>query len=119
MGKAQKTTQIASGPNTILSVPGQGVWNSNTDGTITYRAYKESRDVEPTPISYKVYDKAGNLAATDATIKILKPVVGGVSDTYADCQTSDSVPVFSKIGMGLTAVLGTLFGLFLFRREKN
>ena len=119
VGKTQKTTQIASGPNTILSVPGQGVWNANTDGTITYRAYKESTDVEPTPISYKVFDKAGNLAATDATIKIFKPVVGGVSDTYADCQTSDSVPVLSKIGMGLTAVLGTLFGLFLFRREKN
>ena len=118
VNKIEKTTQIASGPNTILSVPGQGVWNSNTDGTVTYRAYKEFTDVEPTPISYKVFDKAGNLAVTDAIIKIVKSVVAGVSATE-DCQTSDSVPVLSKIGIGLTSVLGTLFGLFLFRREKN
>jgi hypothetical protein len=118
LGKAN-FSKITSGSNSILSVPNQGVWNTNTDGTITYRAYPNFTNVEPTPISYKVLDNAGNVASTDATIIIRKSVVAGVSNSSADCQTSDSVPVLSKFGMVLMALLGTLFGVFLFRKEKN
>jgi len=48
----------------------------------------------------------------------VKTVVAGVSEVV-ECQTSDSVPALSKWGMALTAILGSLFGVFLFRKERK
>ena len=99
-----------------LVVPDQGTWSVNIDGTITYRAEADSIIVDPTPISYGVQDMAGNNLSTSTLITLRQPVVAGVS---TECQTEDSVPVFTKVGLGLLGLAGTIFGLFFFRKEKN
>jgi len=103
---------------TLLVVPSQGIWNVNPDGTITYRSEEGISVVNPTPISYKVFDMKGNELVTDALITLKQTVVAGVDD-LSECQTEDSVPVFTKIGLGLLAAIGSIFGLFVFRKEKN
>ena len=100
-----------------LVVPGQGTWWVNIDGSVSYKAQEGIPLVNPTPIGYKVYDNAGNELMTDALIVLKQTVVEGVQDD-ASCQTHDSVPVFTKVGLGLLGFLGTLLGMFLFRKEK-
>jgi len=102
-----------------LVVPGEGTWTVNPDGTITYRAESSSTFVEPTPIGYKVEDVNGNELVTDALITIRKAVVEGASCTVCDDYRESSVPVFSKIGMGLLVFFSSLFGLFFFRKEQK
>ena len=101
-----------------LVVPNEGTWSvDDKDGNITF--VKEiGLSKEPTPISYRVFDRAKDAYLEAGTITIRKAVVAGVNDTNG-CQKSDSVPVLSKIGMTLTGILGALFGLFLFRKERK
>jgi CshA-type fibril repeat protein len=102
-----------------LVVPGEGTWWVNSDGTIGYKAETGSDVVNPTPISYKVYDNSGNeLSADGTTITLKSTAVGGVSEVDDYLEASDSVATFSNIGLGLVALLGTIFGLFFFRKEK-
>ena len=109
---------VLSADGKRLKVPTQGTWTVNPDGTITYIVEKGSRYVNPTPISYSVEDNNGNELSTSTLITLRKTVVAGVDD-LSECQTSDSVPVFTKIGLGLLAMIGSIFGLFLFRKERN
>jgi hypothetical protein len=99
-----------------LVVPTEGTWSVNLNGTITYVA-EVNVTVEPTPIAYRVFDKTENKYLNEGNITIKKSVVAGENDT--SCQTSDSIPVFTKIGLGILAGLGSIFGLFFFRREKK
>ena len=103
-----------------LVVPGEGTWWVNSDGTIGYKAQEGIEVVNPTPISYKVYDNSGNeLNADNISITLKSTAVGGVNVNVEDCQTSDSVSSFNSYGLGLMIFIGTLFGAFLFRKEKN
>ena len=118
-------------PNAILSsdgkeliVPNQGKWVVNSDGTITYTTEENAPIIDPTPISYKVYDNNGNELETDALIILKNQKIAGVSDTEntgcVTCQEYDdsSVPTLNYIGLGLVGLLTTILGLFLFRKEK-
>jgi hypothetical protein len=102
-----------------LIVPGEGTWTVNTDGTITYRSEAGTQSVNPAPISYSVQDTSGNLIETNTLIKITKSNIAGVNDTNETCQTADSVPIFTEVGLGLMVLLSTLFGIVMFRREKK
>ena len=99
----------------VLKVAEQGTWRVLGNGTISYEPLT---DVEPTPIQYEVYDNKAGKVLTSADITIKKTEVAGVSNEEA-CQTSDSIPTLSKWGMGLTAIIGSIFGLFLFRKERK
>jgi len=57
---------------------------------------------------------------SSANIRIKKTEVAGVSISTSESETySDSIPTLSRWGMGLTAILGSLFGVFLFRKEER
>ena len=117
-GSFKSGNNLESGKQLI--VPGEGTWWVNSDGTITYRAEEGIEIVDPTPISYKVFDKRGNELITDALITLKQDVVAGVSNAADDCQTSDNVSALSNIGMLFTLIFGSLFGgIFLMREKKN
>ncbi|CAA6827448.1 MAG: Adenylate cyclase (EC [uncultured Sulfurovum sp.] len=101
----------------ILFVPNQGTWRVNADGSISYVAQEGVPLVEPTPIKYKVFDNAQNAYLVNGTISIQKSVVAD-ANANADCQEFQNVPTFSSLGLGLIALLGTVFGLFFLRKEK-
>jgi len=100
-----------------LLVPNEGTWVVENNGSIVYTPL-EGVTTEPTPISYKVFEKSDNTYLEGGEVVIKKTVVAGVDD-LSECQTSDSVPVFTKVGLGLLAMFGSIFGLFLFRKEKK
>jgi len=115
--KDEHPDAVLASDGKTLTVPNEGTWSVLKDGTINYEPLT---DVEPTPIQYEVYDNAIDKILSLATIDIKKTVVAGVSiEEDEACQTSDSVPTLSKLGMGLTTLLVSLFGMFLFRKEKN
>ena len=100
----------------VLKVAEQGTWSVLDNGTITYEPLT---DVEPTPIQYEVYDNTAGKILTSATIAIRKSKVAGVSSEACEDYNSNSIPTLSKWGMGVIAILGSLFGIFLFRKERK
>ncbi|RUM68107.1 MAG: hypothetical protein DSZ07_07445, partial [Sulfurovum sp.] len=101
----------------ILNITGEGTWRALDNGKITYEPLTDS---EPTPIEYEVYDNGARKVLSGAGIAIKKTEVAGVSDE-ASCEdySTNSIPTLSKWGMGLTAILSSLFGILLFRKKKN
>jgi len=114
--KDEHPDAVLASDGKTLTVPNEGTWSVLKDGTISYEPLT---DVEPTPIQYEVYDNALHRVLSLATINIKKTAVAGVSMEAEESKTSHSVPTLSKLGMGLTALLVSLFGLFLFRKEKK
>jgi CshA-type fibril repeat protein len=108
-----------------LLVPEQGTWTVNNDGTITYRVEADTVIVDPTPISYKVYDKNGHELETDAEIILKNKQVASVIDTQeidcAECEdyNTSSVSTFSNMGLLLLFLLFSMVGVFFFKKEKH
>ena len=102
-----------------LTVPNEGQWKVNGDGTITYTAEKGAPLVDPTPIGYKVYDKSGNELVSDALVTLKQTKVAGVSDENCSCETYEesNVSVFSRVGMFFILLFSSTFGVVAIRRK--
>ena len=105
----------------ILIVPNQGTWRVNADGTITYVAEKGIEIVDPTPISYSVEDTKGKRLEADANIVLTQSEVESATDTVETCEdyNESSVSLNATWSLILMALLGTLFGVLFFRKEKH
>jgi len=115
----QHPNALLSNDNKLLTVPGEGEWRVNSDGTITYTADKSSALVDPTPISYSVEDNSGILLDTNAMVTLKQAVVAGVGTEVCLDYKETSVDSFNTYGMGLFALLVTLFALIFIQREQN
>jgi len=105
-----------------LVVPNQGTWTVNNDGTITYRAELGTDIVDPTPISYSVENSDGTRLQTDTKIVLSQSVVDDATNNSTescDCnEYEDNVSIYSNGTLLLVILLGSLFGVFLFRKEQ-
>jgi len=104
-----------------LVVPTEGMWSVNSDGTITYEAESGITPVTPTPISYSVANSDGERLKTDTKIVLSQSVVAGATDTNSTeaCEAyEDNVSIYSKGATLLVILLSSIFGAFLFRKER-
>jgi len=97
-----------------LDVPNEGTWLVNSDGTITYAA--EFENVDPSPISYSVETIDGKRLKTDTRIVLKQSVVEDAIKTCEDYE--EKVSIYSNGAILIVILLGSLFGVFLFRKEK-
>jgi len=119
---------MATHPDALLSddgkklvVPNEGTWSVNSDGTITYRAELGAEIVNPTPISYSVETTEGKRLETDTEIVLSQSVVEEATTTADNCVCDDyeeNVSIYSDGTILLVILLGSLFGIFLFRKEQ-
>jgi len=116
---------MATHPDAVLSddgkklvVPNEGTWSVNSDGTITYRAELGVDIVDPTPISYSVETTEGKRLETDTEIVLSQSVVEEATDTNSCESYEENVSIYNRGTMLLVILLGSLFGMFLFRKEK-
>jgi hypothetical protein len=113
---------ILSSNGKELIVPTQGSWRVRDDGIIIYQAKEGIDIIDPTPISYKVFDIHGNELKTIALVTLHQSVVGSVSDTieeYCAPYREDNIPVFQNIGLWLMLMTGFILGILLIRREQS
>jgi len=112
---------VLSDDGKTLVVPNEGTWRVNSDGTITYTAEKGTSIVNPTPISYSVETTDGQRLETDTKIVLSQSVVADATDTNCTeiCEDyEDNVSIYSSGTILLVILLGSLFGVFLFRQER-
>jgi CshA-type fibril repeat protein len=112
---------ILSDDGKSLTVPNEGTWTVNSDGTITYRAELGTDIVDPTPISYSVETTDGTRLETDTKIILSQSVIGGATETNSTevCEDyEENVSIYSNGTILLVILLGSLFGVFLFRQER-
>ncbi|MBD3794070.1 MAG: hypothetical protein IE889_07945 [Campylobacterales bacterium] len=117
-------------PNAVLSedgkrlvVPGEGSWLVESDGSITYTAEPGMEHINPTPISYKVFDLSGNELSTGTSIRVeSNTVVGGVSVTncteVCDPYETSTIPVLNSFGSLIMMIFGGVLGVLLLGRDK-
>jgi len=93
-----------------LVVPGEGVWEAKSDGTITFTA-EDGFTGTPTPVYYVVRCKQGNMS------NIAQAMIKGncICDTYVTEESS--VDSMSSYGMFSMLMLTSILALFLFRKE--
>jgi len=113
---------VLSADGKKLVVPNEGTWIVNHDGTITYRAELGTDIVNPTPISYSVENRDGTRLQTDTQIVLSQSAVTDpVNNSTESCDCNeyeDNVSIYSNGAILLVILLGSLFGVFLFRKEQ-
>ena len=103
-----------------LIVPNEGTWTVNNEGTITYRTELGRTIVTPTPIAYTVADSEGNRLERGTMIIVNQRVVADAIDTNTTeaCEAyEDNVSIYGKGIIILVILIGSLLGVFLFRKE--
>jgi len=104
-----------------LIVPKEGVWRVQPTGVIVYQAEEGSPIVDPTPISYKVFDMEGNELATDALISLHQSVVEGITATAEECApyNEDNVSSFQNFALWVMLMMSVILGMFFIKKEYN
>ncbi|MCK4442835.1 MAG: hypothetical protein KAU90_12580, partial [Sulfurovaceae bacterium] len=107
---------ILSEDKKSLIVEGEGIWNLNNQGLLTFIP-EENFDGVPTNILYRVKSSSGRNYQT-ATVALHATAIAGVTKEGEVCQTEDNVPAMGGISIVIILILSGLLGLF-FRRKEN
>jgi hypothetical protein len=112
---------IMSDDNRTLTIPSEGVWSVNINGSITFVS-EDSFKGNPTPIEYVVSDSCGSLSNI-ATITLTRVATGTPNNGRVDedCQCDDyesSIPSINLLGVIVILILTGLLGVLFIQREE-
>ncbi len=100
-----------------MIVDGEGEWYVDENGLLTFTP-EDGFTANPTPIQYRAKNTNGADAGI-ANVTITVSDVAGASTEVCDPYEESTVSLNATWSLMLMALLGTLFGLFYFRKEKN